>query len=137
MRPRKCGSHQAGVEARGQVAATGLFDAVNALQGRQTLVPCFLQSNSHARRGQLLRIVIGAGIVDERRHHRRELRRVELIPRALIHRHGHHQVALTEDSAQALTRVCDLIPGQKAETFEDRADAVELGGHGTRLGVDG
>ncbi len=47
------------------------------------------------------------------------------------------QVALTEDSAQALTRVCDLIPRQKTETFKDRADTIELGGHGTRLGVDG
>ena len=110
---------------------------MHALQGGQALVPRFLQPNAHARRSQLLRIVVGARIVDERRNHRRELRLVELIPRALVHRHGHHEVALAEDSAQALTCVCDLVPRQKAEALENRADTVELGGHGTRLGVDG
>ena len=99
-------------------------------------MPCFLQPNAHARRRQLLGVVIGARIVDERGHHRGEFRLVKLIPRPLIHRHRDHEVAFAEDAAQALTRIGDLVPGQKAKALEHRAHAVELSGHGTRLRID-
>ena len=84
----------------------------------------------------MLGVVVGTRVVHECRHHRCKLRLVELVPGSFVHRHGDNQVAFAEKTPQTLTRIGDFVSGQKAETFEHRADTVELGGHGTRLGVD-